>query len=87
MKDRVMSEKEEKLERLIASRVREALIKDFNKLYVKKYTTAWKLERACRKIELDIMSLDNTIKAILKFLSKFELVQEVKFEALYRRKE
>ncbi len=41
-------------------RLREALKKDFNKLYVKGYTTTWEIERIKIGIEIDIMSLENT---------------------------
>ena len=40
--------------------LREALKKDFRKLYVPKYTTTWKFERLSREIEIGIMSLENT---------------------------
>lgn len=60
------------LKEKIASRIREGLKKDFNKLYVKEFTTTWEIERACREIELDIMSLDNTIQTILSFWQETE---------------
>jgi len=57
-------ELKEKLE----SRLREGLIKDFNKLYVKEYTTMWEIERVVRETEIDIMTFDNTIKNILSLV-------------------
>lgn len=41
-----------------------ALQKDFEELYVKEFTTAWKENRLIRNIELGIMRLDNTEKYI-----------------------
>jgi enoyl reductase-like protein len=52
----------------IASILREGLIKDFNKLYVKEYTTTWQVERVIRETEIDIMTLENTINQILALL-------------------
>ena len=44
--------------------LREALKRDFGKLYVHKYTTTWELDRITREIEIDTMSLDNTLALI-----------------------
>jgi len=44
--------------------LREALKKDFRKLYVKEYTTTWEAERIVRELEIDIMSLDNTLASL-----------------------
>ena len=41
-----------------------ALQKDFETLYVKEFTTAWKENRLIRNIELGIMRLENTEKYI-----------------------
>jgi hypothetical protein len=41
--------------------LREALKKDFNKLYVKEYSTTWEIERLVRGIEIDIMPLTNIL--------------------------
>tara|TARA_R110000868_G_scaffold15413_1_gene70306 strand:+ start:168 stop:422 length:255 start_codon:yes stop_codon:yes gene_type:complete len=43
-----------------------ALQKDFEELYVKEFTTAWKENRLIRNIELGIMRLDNTEKYIAR---------------------
>ncbi len=45
-------------------KLREALKKDFRKLYVKNYTTTWELERIKIDIEIDIMGLSNTLALI-----------------------
>ncbi len=73
-----MTDTEQKLREDIASRLREGLIKDFNKLYVKEYTTTWELERVCRKTEIDIMSFDNAIKNMVFLLKEYlpELAKE-----------
>lgn len=41
-----------------------ALQKDFNTLYVKEFTTAYKANRLVRNIEISIMRLDNVEKLI-----------------------
>ena len=44
--------------------LREALRKDFNSLYVARFTTNWVVERKLRSLELDIMRLDNLMALI-----------------------
>lgn len=44
--------------------LREALRKDFNSLYVNRFTTNWVVERKLRSLELDIMCLDNLMALI-----------------------
>ena len=39
--------------------IREALKRDFRKLYVKEFTTNWETVRLIREVEIDVMSLDN----------------------------
>ena len=51
-------------------RLRNALKADFSKLYVQEFTTAWELERLSRGIEIDIMSLRNTL-ALLSGVTVF----------------
>jgi len=41
--------------------LKEALKKDFRKLYVRKYTTDWEIQRILRETEIDVMYLDNTL--------------------------
>lgn len=57
-----MSEQEEI--KKLRKGIRKGLIKDFNALYVKEYTTTWEIERLVRETEIGIMSLDNTMKAL-----------------------
>lgn len=38
----------------------DALDRDFRKLYVKEFTTTWNEERMHRRLELEVMSLENT---------------------------
>jgi len=45
-------------------KLREALKRDFNHLYVKEFTFAWRMERVVRAIEIDLMSLKNTMGVI-----------------------
>lgn len=61
-------------------KLREALQKDFEGLYVKEYTTDWKEQRLSRNIELKTMKLDNLEKYV------YELLSEKAFskEELYR---
>ena len=44
--------------------LKEALKKDFRKLYVRKYTTDWEIQRILRETEIDVMNLDNTLALI-----------------------
>jgi len=44
--------------------IRNALKKDFRKLYVKEYTTNWEIERLVREVEIDVMGLDNILSLI-----------------------
>jgi hypothetical protein len=46
----------------IENKIKEAMLKDFNNLYVKNYTTAWETQRIIRGIEIKIMSIENLIK-------------------------
>lgn len=41
--------------------LKEALKKDFRKLYVREFTTNWEIQRLLREIEIDVMDLDNTL--------------------------
>jgi nicotinic acid phosphoribosyltransferase len=66
----------QKAQELIIAKLREGLIKDFNELYVKEFTTEWKMERFCRKSEINLMSFDNTIKALLSAVEGIELTKK-----------
>ena len=44
--------------------LKEALKKDFRKLYVKEFSTQWEAERLVREVEIDIMDLSNTLALI-----------------------
>lgn len=62
--------------------LREALKKDFHKLYVKQFTADFKVKRLVRDIEIDIMPLDNlqahTAKAVSDVLDRLEVeVQDI----------
>ena len=46
--------------------IREALKKDFRKLYVKEFTTNWETVRLIREVEIDVMSLDNLYALLSK---------------------
>ena len=39
-------------------KIREALKKDWRKLYVKEFTTDWAVQRLIRETEIDVMSLE-----------------------------
>ena len=47
------------------TQLREALKKDFRRLYVRQYSTMWEMERTFREVEIDIMDLSETL-ALLK---------------------
>ena len=46
--------------------LKEALKKDFRKLYVKEFSTMWEMERMVREIEIDIMKLDNVLALFIR---------------------
>jgi len=46
--------------------LRKALKKDFRNLYVREFTTDWVIERMLREIEIDVMSLENTLSLLSK---------------------
>lgn len=46
------------------SKLREALKRDFHKLYVKQFSTSWEAERFVRDTEIEIMSFDNLEKLL-----------------------
>ena len=52
----------------IAQKLKEGMIKDFNDLYVKEFTTEWKLERWCRKTEINLMTVDNSVDSIINLM-------------------
>jgi hypothetical protein len=43
-------------------KLRNALMKDFDNLYQREFTTNWEFQRVIRRIEINIMELDNTMK-------------------------
>lgn len=45
-------------------KLKEALKKDFNNLYVKEFTTDWEANRIIRGYEIEVMSLSNLEKII-----------------------
>ena len=47
-------------------KLRQALRKDFDKLYVKEFATDWQMQRLLRNIEIGVMSLENTLKLLKK---------------------
>jgi hypothetical protein len=53
-------------QKTLREQLKTGLIKDFNHLYVKKYSSGWKIQRFVRRTEINLMSFDNTIKAILQ---------------------
>jgi len=44
--------------------LREAIRKDFHQLLVKEFTADWKIQRIVRDLEIDVISLDNTMQLI-----------------------
>ena len=64
----------------LTQKLKEGMIKDFNELYVKEFTTEWKLERWCRKIELNLMTVDNSVDSIISLmLAKVDKVKNPYF--------
>lgn len=54
------------MKKLTEKQIKEALKKDFRKLYVKEFTMTWQFERIVRDTEIDIMSLSNLMKLVEK---------------------
>jgi hypothetical protein len=48
----------------IEKKLKEALIKDFNALYVKGFTFDWQAQRLIRSTEINVMQLPNTLKLL-----------------------
>ena len=48
----------------IEEQIKEAVRKDFHKLYVKQFTTGWKEQRFLRDIEIGVMSFDSLTNLI-----------------------
>ena len=63
---KVKPEKQEKLD----LKLREALRKDFKKLYVKEYTMGWRDQRLIRDIEIGVMKLDNLENLISQLIAE-----------------
>lgn len=56
-----------------SNELREALKKDWRKLYVKEFTTNWQAERIVRETEIDIMSFE----ALEKLLADREIASRI----------
>ena len=67
-------------EQTLKSIIRKGLIQEYKELLVPEYTLGWKMERWCREHEINSMSFDNTIAAILAEVDKAGL----KDSELYR---
>ncbi len=48
------------------AQLKEALKKDFRRLYVKEFSTLWEMDRIVREVEIDIMDLRTTLALILR---------------------
>jgi len=57
----------------LKSIIRKGLIQEYKELLVPEYTLGWKMERWCREHEINSMSFDNTIAAILAEVDKAAL--------------
>ena len=57
-------------------KIREALKKDFNHFYQPEYSTDYALQRMDRKIEIEIMSLNNLFDLISENEIKLKHIQE-----------
>ena len=59
--------------------LRKALIADFNTLLVKEFTVDWQSQRVMRRLEIEVMELDNLDKIITKALR--EQLEEIEGRA------
>ena len=55
--------------------LKEALKKDWNRLYVKEFTTKWETERLIRETEIDVMSLES-IESLISQAEKEARIDE-----------
>ena len=62
----------------LKSIIRKGLIQEYKELLVPEYTLGWKMERWCREHEINSMSFDNTIAAILAEVDKAGLTDDAK---------
>lgn len=58
--------------------LREAIRKDFHQLLVKEFTADWKIQRIVRDLEIDVISLDNTMQLITADRKRVALEAELK---------
>lgn len=49
---------------ITVEKLRKALMKDFESLYVKEFTTDWKVQRLIRQVEIGLMPLTNTMELL-----------------------
>ena len=63
-------------EQTLKSIIRKGLIQEYKELLVPEYTLGWRMERWCREHEINSMSFENTIKAILSEIEKAALTRE-----------
>jgi len=57
-------------------KLREALMRDFRKLYVKEFTTDWEAQRLVREVELSVMSLENLKAQLAKVQEHYKAAEE-----------
>jgi len=62
-----MTNKDRLLEKL---RLKDAIVHDFNRLYVREYTTDWQTKRLIFELELRDLDMENTEKYLLNRESK-----------------
>lgn len=55
---------------MLIDKLKKALIKDFEELHVKEFSTTWKLERMVRNVEINMMSFDNLRRLISAEIDK-----------------
>jgi hypothetical protein len=48
----------------IIEKLRVALIKDFENLYVQEFTSDWRAQRLIRNLEIGVMSFEHTVKLL-----------------------
>ena len=70
-----------KQKQTLKSIIRKGLIQEYKELLVPEYTLGWKMERWCREHEINSMSFDNTIAAILAEVDKAGLTEDEIFTA------
>lgn len=66
---------------MLIDKLRKALNKDFEELYVKEFTADWEIQRLLRSIEINLMSFDN----LRQLIYSSEIKKRKEIASAYRK--